>query len=214
MTGPVVLLAMVFAAAPDAALEPLVRSLSGTVEPDRFLLAEASFSIKMPALTDAGAAKLCKHPQIGSLTVLDGTKLTVKAFADLRELPKLQKLIVQQSLMGDPTMAEIGRMASLRQLYLGNSKITDAGLAKLKDLDDLRVLDLFETAITDRGLSALAELKSLEDLNLSGTKIGDAGVVNLKGCKSLAVLKLTRTNATQKGISELEAALPKLIVRQ
>jgi hypothetical protein len=205
-------LLLVLAADPDPRTLTAVKSLNGTADVDKTLRADAPLAVKFDAATDATFARLCKHPHVGAITVTDATKLTDKGLGDLRELPALQKLVLQASVVNDKTLAEIGRMRSLKLLYLGNSKLTDAGLAKLKDLDDITHLDLFETAVTNSGLAALGELANLEDLNLSGTKVTD--VTALKACKKLTTLKLTRTDVTAKSVTDLEAALPKLIVRK
>jgi Leucine-rich repeat (LRR) protein len=208
------LLLVCFAADPDPRTMEVVRVLHGRAEVDRGLDTEAPLAAKFDIATDATLAKLCKHPQIGALDVTDAAKITEKGFESLRELPRLQKLLLYKSAIGDKALAEIGHYRALEVLYLGESKITDAGLVHLKNLGDLKQLDLFDTKIGDRGVAALAVLPKLDDLNLSGTKVTDAGIVALKTCKSLKTLKVTRTAVTSKGISELEAALPKLIVRQ
>jgi Leucine-rich repeat (LRR) protein len=208
------LLMLVPMAEPDARTLAAVKALKGTAEVDRGLLAEANLSVKIEGTTDAALAKLCKHPQIGALQISEASRLTEKGFADLRELPKLQKLLIYKSSFGDKALAEIGHMKALEVLYLGESKITDAGLVGLKGLSDLKVLDLYDCKIGDRGLPALAALEKLEDLNLSGTKVTDAGIVALKDCKSLKTLKLTRTAVTRKGTEELESHLTKLVIRQ
>lgn len=202
------------AAEPDARTLNVVRVLRGNAEVDQSLEAAAPLAVKFDAVSDSMLAKLSKHPQVGALEIGDASKVTPAGFESLRELPRLQKLILAKSTLPEKAMAEIGQMRALNILYLGESKVTDAGLAHLSHLADLRQLDLFDCKIGDAGVKSLSALKKLDDLNLSGTKVTDAGMVALKECKALKTLKITRTAVTLKGVADLEAALPKVIVRQ
>lgn len=188
--------------------------LHGSATADTALHESAPLAVKFDVATDATFAKLCKHPQVGSLEVQDAGKVTEKGYEHLRELPRLQKLLLYKANIGDKALAEIAHLKALEVLYLGEAKITDAGMAPLKNLTELKTLDLYDTKIGDKGIAAIGALPHLDDLNLSGTKVTDAGIVLLKDCKKLTTLKITRTAITQKGISELEAALPKVIIRK
>jgi len=213
---PLALLLLTAAAPPDydALTAAAVARLGGKAEADPALPAEARVVARFETLTDAALGKLCKYPQLGAIEAVDAGKCTEKGFADLRELPALRRLVLGKATASDKALAEIGRMRSLEVLYLGESKVTDAGLAHLKKLADLKVLDLYDTRVTDKGVAHLKALPGLEELNLSGTKVTDAGLAGLKGMSKLKVLKLNRTAVTPKGVSDLEAALPKLTVRQ
>src|SRR5476649_1904893 len=82
------------AADPDPRTMDAIRALNGTASVDKGLDAEAALDVKLDAASDATLLKLAKHPQIGALHLNDASKLTEKGFADLRELPKLQKLLL------------------------------------------------------------------------------------------------------------------------
>lgn len=214
MMSLLLLTALLSAADPDERSIAAIRALNGTASVDKALHDESPLAVKLDIATDTTFAKLCKHPQVGSLEVQDAGKVTEKGFESLRELPRMQKLLLFKSNIGDKALAEISRMKSLEVLYLGESKITDIGMASLANLTELKVLDLYDTKVGDRGIAALGKLAKLDDLNLSGTKVTDSGITLLKECKKLQTLKVTRTAVTQKGISELETALPKVIVRK
>jgi hypothetical protein len=72
---------------------------------------------------------------------------------------------------------------------LGRTKVTDAGLKHLAGLKQLQLLVLTNTNVTDAGLKHLAGLKQLRFLNLSGTKVTDKGKTDLnKALPKLVIL--------------------------
>jgi hypothetical protein len=114
------------------------------------------------------------------------------------------------SKVTDADLANLKKMPKIQSLYLNNCKISDRGMVNLKGLKDLIFLELSNTNVTDAGLKNLKDLTQLQNLGLSNTKVSDAGLKNLKGLTSLKVLILTQTKVTDKGIKALQAAIPNL----
>ena len=73
----------------------------------------------------------------------------------LRGFPSLRLLALDETDIGDPALAHLGKIPSLEVLWLQHTKITDSGLPQLYSLDHLKQLEVDGTRITDRGISAL-----------------------------------------------------------
>jgi hypothetical protein len=137
---------------------------------------------------------------------------------------------------GDAEFAQVGRLGALVQLSLDGTDLSDAGLARLKDLSSLERLDIRSDRVTDAGLvhlkwllklsylklscsqvsdSGMAELKVLTHLaalHLDDTPITDSGLARLKGLTNLTELDVSGTQVTDVGMTELQQALPGLLI--
>jgi len=204
--------------------EPDVAAETAVVEKITKLGGEAFVEVKLepsarvqatfPAATDALLLSLSKLPNLGALIVSDGTKMTDKGYAYLRELPNLQRLNLTKPTLTEKSLTVMGGLRTLQVLYLGEAKIGEPTLAGLKPLKNLREFDLFECKLGDKCLANLSELPAMESLNLSGNPtISDTGILAFEKSTKLKLLKATRTNVTAAGARKLEEAKPGLVVR-
>lgn len=108
--------------------------LRGWIGDQRMEIFATLYQVHFPAFSDADFARanLAAHP-----------KLTVLSFVDAK--------------VGDPGMAELRGLTSLKLLHLSGTQITDAGLMELKGLTNLQHLDVTRTAVTLEGIAALQE---------------------------------------------------------
>ena len=112
----------------------------------------------------------------------------------------------------DATIAPVKDILTLVDLNLGGTKITDSGLQHIANLTNLITLHLEHTGITDAGLAHFKKLTHLAYLNLFDTKVTDKGLEQLKGMANLKSIYLWQTKVTAEGATNLQAALPKLMI--
>lgn len=117
---------------------------------------------------------------------------------------------LQGTNITDKELALVKDLPSLVEVRLGTTRVTDAGLAALKNLPHLQVLSLELTSIGDAGLAQIKDLKNLVYLNLYGTQVTDAGLDSLQGMKHLRNLYLWQSKVTEAGAKKLQSALPLL----
>ena len=112
----------------------------------------------------------------------------------------------------DEIIAPLKDIPGLIDLDLSASKISDSGLQEIAGLTNLIKLHLEQTHLTDAGLAHLKKLSRLEYLNLYGTAVTDQGLAQLKCLSSLKHLYLWQTKVTAEGASEVQRALPQLMI--
>jgi internalin A len=148
---------------------------------------------------DQDIIELCQLSNLSHLT-LDGTAVTG---AGLDCLKSLRALSLENTLLNNAGLAEVGRLHDLEYLNLRNTEIDDGGLKHLKDLTHLRSLVLMTTNITGPGLARLSAIP-LEELSLWGTEISDAALKHLSPLKTLEFLDLTSTSLNGSGLAYLK----------
>lgn len=123
-------------------------------------------------------------------------------------------VLLRSEKANDATLAHLEGLTRLRTLNLDSTAVTDAGLKHLKNLTTLQRLSVYGTKVTDAGMKHLAGLTKLEELNVSRTQITDAGLKHIKGLRNLQFLDLYGTKVTDDGVKELQAKLPKCLIRK
>jgi hypothetical protein len=108
------------------------------------------------------------------------TMVTDKDLALLKDLPRLETLVLSQTGITDKGLVHLQDMTQLLRLYLHDTKITDLGLGHLKGLTQLVLLVLGRTAVSDRGLEHLQGMTNLILVNLPDTQVTDEGFMELK----------------------------------
>src|SRR5438552_7145364 len=114
--------------------------LGGKASVDPELPKAARVAVKFDTATDATLAALKKHPNVGAVQALDGTRCTERGFAALAELPHLRRLTLNRSGVSDKELAVIVGCKELRELIIPSSQVTDAGLIHLSTLPRLEAL--------------------------------------------------------------------------
>ncbi|MEM7011278.1 MAG: hypothetical protein AAF585_07325 [Verrucomicrobiota bacterium] len=133
---------------------------------------------------------------------------------DLRELRRvraIESLYLDESIITDAGLMEIGRRHELQTLDLDwiQGEITPQGLEQLRGLSALKELRLSGLQITDEHLAALpACFPNLTVLTLGG-RITDEGLANLSGLTRLEELHISGTDVDGTGFAHL-GTLPNL----
>jgi len=151
----------------------------------------AVFSLKVPKAADPAVEALRKHnvivmPVAQENNLLEVSFVNAKTFTDAQAnvlAPVAQQTIwlkLNNTQVGDKTLAELRKFKNLNRLHLEATRITDAGLTHLKGLTYLEYLNLIGTNVTDAGLKQLAGLQNLKSLYLWQTKVTPQGVAELQ----------------------------------
>jgi hypothetical protein len=148
--------------------------------------------LKDAGLTDAGLANLSRVGSIEELE-LDGTQVSDKSLASLRQLRKLKSLrLLRNRNLTDEAMREIGGIATLESLtvncldrMLGSQRI------------------LVPNPITDAGLVHLKTCTNLHELVLDNTWVSGTAFAQLKGVPLRHVVLPSANGAVLSALSEL-----------
>src|SRR5262249_41567001 len=135
-----------------------------------------------------------------------------KDLAQLRELSKLDSLVIPGSAFTDRSIPHVCGLEKLTQLTLENTSLTSAGLRQLRDLPALKSLNVRRnSALTDGALEGLQDrFPRLERLDLLFNYFTDAALDHVVGLADLKVLDLRGcVKITDAGVRKL-AALAKL----
>lgn len=144
---------------------------------------------------------------------LKGKPINDQLFNELRKLPKLENLNLNDTTITDSEMAHLAHLHNLQYVALWNTNVGDAGLAHLAGLHKMYALILDGTKVTDEGLKHLEGLTNLEEwLGICDTEVSDAGLQHFKRMTKLHNLNVRRTKVTEDGVKELRRALPKVEV--
>jgi hypothetical protein len=106
-------------------------------------------------------------------------------------------------------LGKLSAFPKLERLDLDHTTIGDVHLEWFENCTSLRHLNLAHTHVTYAGMPFLRKMINLEDLNLSSTLVNDPSLENLKGCTKLKRIALGGTLANGM---ELKAAIPGLVV--
>ncbi len=131
---------------------------------------------------------------------LSPTWATATELALLKELPKLERLVIERLVEAESPE---------------KIKMTEADLAHLQGLTSLKHLTIREVQVSDASLAYFTGLKRLEGLTVGGAEITDAGFEHIGGLTNLFYLYVTHCTVTDAGLERLKllTRLKFLIVR-
>jgi len=173
-----------------------------------FLVNVGSVRLDKTKATDADLENLKGLPRL-HLLWLEDIGITDAGLVNVKGLTGLQMLALSHTKITGAGLVDLKGLPQLRSLFLLGAQVTDAGLEHIKGLTQLELLSLPDTKITDAGLTHIKELTGLQSLILADTKITDAGLAYLKGLKSLRLLDLRDTRITDAGLEHLKG-MPQL----
>ncbi len=168
---------------------------------------------------------------------MSGTYITDNGLANLKDLPALGSLFIENTRVTDAGLTHLVGLHKLSYLRLAGTEVTDAGVKQMSELPNLTNVSLGGTHVTDAGLLHLRKLSKLKYLLLSQPKIRESKPIELTSAEQRAFglgkrpLSVTPTEqrspspkletrqsiqlqVTDEGITELKKALPKLKVRR
>ena len=173
-------------------------------------------------LTDAGYKHFAAFKNLRSLALwhpsfgFDG--FTGSGVAELKALPKLERLTVAGSSAGDTLLAAIGELTQLKEFSTWHTAQTQAGnahLAKLINLKRLRMgqrLPKWGTApapsFDASTIPLIAKLPALETFEIMEAVFTANDLLPLKATTSLKEIKISGTDISEADVAALRAALP------
>ncbi len=137
------------------------------------------------------------------------SKANNDAIPQLVEIPQLQSLDLERTLIDNEALRLLATAPHLRSLCLDETNISVDGLMHLTNMKTLQELHLNRCKIDDSSLSALGMLASLERLELSGTQVRFQNGIRSGSFKTLEYLNVRGSSVTDLGLSHV-AKLPKL----
>jgi len=160
------------------------------------------------------------HVRNSSIYSRDGrvkrVALTADGWKALRSLPKLRELSVNDTLIDEATMKEIGQLRQLSTLYLAHNDISDVGTKHLAGMTQLTKLGLLQKGITDDSVPALMKLQAVEILLVDQTGFTDAAVKQFATLPKLTEIDVRAEKITPEGVKTLATckSLRRLTVHQ
>lgn len=121
-----------------------------------------------------------ERQQNGDVVVRLEAGVPPQGLEQLSQIPKLDALVLADTMVGDEDLKLLCELKKLRSLDLAGTEISDQGLSHLAPLVGLSDLSLQDTKITDEGLEYLLALKKLRRLSLRGTRVTGAGLNKLQ----------------------------------
>ena len=109
-------------------------------------------------VTDEQLAVLAKAGPAVAFLDLTGSGITDKQLHVLKSFPRLQRLHLERTPIGDAGLPAIAACANLEYLNLTGTAVTDAGLAALKPLKAVREIYVWQSKVTPAGAEALRKL--------------------------------------------------------
>ncbi len=168
---------------------------------------------------------------------LDNGQVSGEALEYIRQLPRVEELLLKETQATDENLHYLKRLKRLRRLYMWDAAdVSDVGIQQLAGLRNLQYvhcngahltdfslaifgrmpniegLSLQGNSFTDRGLAHLKSLSNLKSLwlGMGDTRITDAGLKNVYVLKNLQEFEIQGAPVTASGLGELQIKLPKL----
>ena len=99
----------------------------------------------------------------------------------LTAVDQIVELNLQDALLDDSVLVDIGKFTELTRLRLSHNELTDRTVAKLAGLKKLERLNLYSnTGITDASVDVLASLPELKRLDVWNTGVTEKGMARLR----------------------------------
>jgi hypothetical protein len=172
-------------------------------------------------LTDAGYKHFTAFQKLKSLSFFHpafrSEKFTGSGLAQLKALPKLERLTFAGSTAGDTAMEAIGQLTQLKEFRTWHTAQTQAGNAHLLKLPltSLRIGQRLPSGGKDSPVSfdestleILAQIKTLEALELTEARLSAKIIPHLQALPKLAKLKIETVDISAADVEAIKAALP------
>ena len=175
------------------------------------------------AITDDGCKYLAEMKSLRWLgvghTTLGKNGFNGSGFAQLKSLPKLERLGFGGTAAGDEAMNAIGELSQLKEFSSWHTHFTVASNAAFRKLTHLTKLTLGNSmpawdgkprrlSLTDATLDDLSQMPALEDLTLMQAKLTLPALEKLKSVPHLKSLKLDGVDIEPADVDKLRTELP------
>lgn len=173
-------------------------------------------------LTDAGYKHFAAFQNLKSLAFFHpafrSKDFTGSGLAELKALPKLERLTFAGSTAGDVAMEAIGQLSQIKEFRTWHTAQTQTGNAALLKLTNLTALRLGQrlpewgkdtpVSFDESTMEVVGKLKTLESLELTEARPSAKIIPQLKGLPKLKRLKLETVDISEADVDAVKAALP------
>jgi len=173
-------------------------------------------------LTDAGYKHFAAFQKLKSLAFFHpafrSKEFTGSGLAELKALPKLERLTFAGSTAGDVAMEAIGQLTQIKEFRTWHTAQTQAGNAVLVKLTNLTALRLGQrlpewgkdtpVSFDETTMEVVGKLKTLESLELTEARLSAKIIPQLKGLPKLKRLKFETVDISAADVEAVKAALP------
>ncbi len=173
-------------------------------------------------LTDAGYKHFAAFQKLKSLAFFHpafrSKEFTGSGLAELKALPKLERLTFAGSTAGDVAMEAIGQLTQIKEFRTWHTAQTQAGNAALVKLTNLTALRLGQrlpewgkdtpVSFDETTMEVVGKLKTLESLELTEARLSAKIIPQLKGLPKLKRLKFETVDISAADVEAVKAALP------
>jgi hypothetical protein len=174
-------------------------------------------------LTDDGCKHLAEMKSLRWLSVghttLGKDGFTGTGLAQLKSLPKLEKLTFGGTSASDPAMHAIGEISQLKEFASWHTHLTldsNPDFLKLTHLTTLTIGNSLPAwdgkprrlSLTDATLATISQMPALENLTLMQARFSLPALKQLKALPQLKTLKFNGVDVSPTDIEQLRAALP------
>ncbi len=176
-------------------------------------------------LTDAGFRHFAAFQKLKTLAFFHpafrSEKFTGRGLAELKALPKLERLTFAGSTAGDAALEAVGQLTQLKEFRTWHTAQTQAGNAHLAKLTNLKALRIGQrlpngkdvpASFDDSTLMTLAQIQSLESLELTEARLSANIIPQLKALPKLTRLKFQTVDISAADVSAIQRALPQAVV--
>jgi hypothetical protein len=196
--------------------------------PEEFRARITECDLDGSGVSDAGLAEVAKFPNLVKLNLLACTLITDNGLAAIKDLQKLEVLVLERCTISDAGLIHLRKLSNLRILNLNQTAVTDAAFLKLTPTSLAHLEELYLTSVKVDGscfrrvslgdslrvlvaggtslglnLDILKTHRNLEEVNLYGAQVSDKTVVALKGHSKLRILHLGMNGLTDNGARQL-----------
>ena len=174
-------------------------------------------------LTDAGCKHFAAFQNLKSLAFFHpafrSKDFTGSGLAELKALPKLERLTFAGSTAGDVAMEAIGQLTQLKEFRTWHTAQTQAGNEHLLKLTKLTALRMGQrlpewgkdspVSFDESTIGMIAQIKTLESLELTEARLSAKIIPQLQALPKLAKLKIETVDISAADVEAIKAALPK-----
>jgi Leucine-rich repeat (LRR) protein len=121
----------------------------------------------------------------------------------IRDLPKVEWLVLEQCSITDKGLQQLAGYRQLRSLKIYETPITDGSLAQLAGLQNLTEITIRGARIKGDGLKHLASLSKLKELSVTQCQLSGVGLDSLTGLSQLTSLHLESNLLTDASVDSL-----------
>jgi Leucine-rich repeat (LRR) protein len=152
-----------------------------------------------PKFDNPAAAHLAHLPRLTRLS-LHGTGIGDQAIKYLSLLTELDTLSLKSTEIGDEGIRHLAGLENLRHLQLCGSRVTSACIRDLATIKRLEILEMSHVRLEDQDAELLAGLPRLRQISFSSDHLSPIGFAHLSEIESLTTIQLSTTSGGEIAI--------------